>query len=232
VLKIASFDKPQTVKLIYNIVLLKKIYFLFAAFIICNLGMSVKAQTGKLFGVISDNEGKAITGAYVSISSIPLITISDTSGFFEFTNLEEKDYILSVSYIGFDTTYAMVTVKGNSRINLTLKPAQIMLSPVTVIGVSNAGKVNQSGYSSKAIVMGDLKKRAIEADKILTKTSGVLVRQSGGVGSSMNISLNGLSGKMIRYFYDGIPTEGSYLSPLYSIPLNTLSHIEIYKGDR
>src|SRR5690606_35793121 len=56
-------------------------------------------------------------------------------------------------------------------------------------------------------------------------------REQGGLGSNFNFSINGLSGKSVKYFIDGVPVEvmGSTMS-LNNIPVNLSERIEVYKG--
>ena len=58
-----------------------------------------------------------------------------------------------------------------------------------------------------------------------------LLNQAPDVGSAININLNGLQGKAIRLFKDGIPMEifGHGFDPSL-IPSNLLQRIEVYKG--
>ena len=57
------------------------------------------------------------------------------------------------------------------------------------------------------------------------------VRGQGGLGSGVELSINGLGGQAIRYFIDGVPlsSRGSGLS-LETLPANIVDRIEIYKG--
>ncbi|MEM6814144.1 MAG: Plug domain-containing protein [Bacteroidota bacterium] len=76
-----------------------------------------------------------------------------------------------------------------------------------------------------------LKAEATNTIGILTRISGVRVRQSGGFGSPAQIQLNVLSGNSVRQYYDGIPLEllngGIQLN---NIPVNTIDRIDVYKG--
>ncbi|MBX2923859.1 MAG: TonB-dependent receptor [Chitinophagaceae bacterium] len=80
----------------------------------------------------------------------------------------------------------------------------------------------------------DVKKfhtRSMNAVDILGTVSGVRVRQQGGLGSNTTISLNGIAGKQVRYFLDGIPLEfmGSALA-MNNIPSIIIDRMEVYKG--
>lgn len=67
--------------------------------------------------------------------------------------------------------------------------------------------------------------------ELINRTPGMRIRQSGGLGSGTDISINGFQGKAIRYMKDGIPVD--YLREgftIASIPVNSLERVEIYKG--
>ena len=57
------------------------------------------------------------------------------------------------------------------------------------------------------------------------------LRESGGVGSDMQLMLDGFSGKHVKVFIDGVPQEGVGSSfGLNNIPVNFADRIEVYKG--
>lgn len=68
-------------------------------------------------------------------------------------------------------------------------------------------------------------------NQVLNIQPGIITRQKGSLGSETELSINGLSGKQIRYFIDGIPMEnfGSALS-FDDIPINMVTGISVYKG--
>ena len=57
------------------------------------------------------------------------------------------------------------------------------------------------------------------------------LRESGGVGSDMQMMMDGFSGKHIKVFIDGVPQEGVGNSfGLNNIPTNFAERIEVYRG--
>jgi outer membrane cobalamin receptor len=53
----------------------------------------------------------------------------------------------------------------------------------------------------------------------------------GGVGSNFSLAINGLSGKRVRYFIDGIPMAGYGSSfQINNISINAAERVEVYKG--
>lgn len=105
------------------------------------------------------------------------------------------------------------------------------IEQVTVVGKSTAKRINESAYNVVAIDTKDLHNSTSDLAAALTKVSGVKLRESGGVGSSMQLSLDGFSGKHIKLFIDGVPQEGVGGSfSLNNIPVNFAERIEVYKG--
>ncbi|MBN8790542.1 MAG: TonB-dependent receptor plug domain-containing protein, partial [Terrimonas sp.] len=73
--------------------------------------------------------------------------------------------------------------------------------------------------------------RNIQTNELLDRTVGVRVRQNGGVGSAVEYNLNGMSGRSVGIFIDGleISTYGSSFN-LNNIPPSMIERIEVYKG--
>lgn len=88
--------------------------------------------------------------------------------------------------------------------------------------------------SAKAVDLIDTEwaqKLTADIGEVMARAPGVNVRRSGGLGSRMRFSLNGLTGDQVRFFVDGVPLELSgYATGISNIPVNLVEHIEIYHG--
>src|SRR5690606_5941652 len=73
--------------------------------------------------------------------------------------------------------------------------------------------------------------RNIQTNELLDRTVGVRVRQSGGLGSEIEYNLNGMTGRSVGIFIDGIEISayGSSFN-LNNIPPAMIERIEVYKG--
>src|SRR5699024_12187845 len=93
---------------------------------------------------------------------------------------------------------------------------------------------NVTGVQTCALPILDaraLHNTTMDLSQALDQISGIKIRKSGGVGSNTSISLNGFSGRHIKFFLDGIPMEG--YGPAFqmnNIPVNMAKRIEVYKG--
>jgi iron complex outermembrane recepter protein len=87
-----------------------------------------------LSGEIRDSESnKLLPGATIRLEPSKLFTISDQFGQFRFEKLPAGEYMVSVSYIGFEQDgVTQITVMENSDVTIKLKPAAIMTDAVVV----------------------------------------------------------------------------------------------------
>lgn len=76
-----------------------------------------------------------------------------------------------------------------------------------------------------------LRGRSSGIEEILTRTSGIKVRKTGGLGSASRISVHGLEGKRVAVYINGFPLnspDGSF--DINDIPIDVIKYIEVYKG--
>lgn len=105
------------------------------------------------------------------------------------------------------------------------------LEKVTVVGHSATQLVNRQSYNVTAIDARKLHNSTLDLSHALDRVSGIRVRETGGVGSSFNFSLNGFSGNQVRFFLDGIPMDNFGSSfQINNIPINFAERVEVYKG--
>ncbi|MDM1097536.1 TonB-dependent receptor [Myroides odoratimimus] len=183
-------------------------------------------------GVVKDNSGEIVIGATVVIKENNKFGQTDSNGRYIIPKLQSnKQYTVEVSYIGYTFFSQKVTVNGDKVFSITLTPDNYNLSEINIQGKSKVQLVKEKAYNVAVVDAVKLHNRALDIGQALDKTSGVRVRQDGGVGSAMNISLNGYSGNQIKFFIDGIPMDnfGSAFQ-MNNIPINLANRIEIYKG--
>jgi outer membrane cobalamin receptor len=112
----------------------------------------------------------------------------------------------------------------------TVKRSNAELKAVQVRAVS-AGSLQQS---TRAITVIDARKyynRPATALALINQSPGVRIRQDGGLGSKADLSINGISGRQVKFFIDGIPADLLGAGNRINIfPVNAIDRIEIYKG--
>lgn len=202
--------------------------------LLCAYSISALAQNaGSIRGTVKEENGAAAIAHTVKIQNTTLITISDNAGGFVFTNVEPGRYTLVVTGIGFKPAEHTVTVAAGkeSVVSITVIPASIEMDAVTVLGRSEVQEANRQAYNVTAVDAKQLYNTTLDLAGALDRVAGIRVRESGGVGSNFNLSLNGFSGNHVRYFIDGIPMDGFGSSfQINNIPINAAERLEVYKG--
>ncbi|ATB41902.1 ligand-gated channel protein [Cystobacter fuscus] len=102
---------------------------------------------------------------------------------------------------------------------------------VTVQGPSEGERRRRSAESVQVVDTENIKREAADLGEALSRTEGVSVRRSGGLGSRARFSLAGLTDEQIRFFVDGVPLElAGYGPELANVPVNLVQRVEIYQG--
>lgn len=106
----------------------------------------------------------------------------------------------------------------------------VTLSDATVTGTA-VKRIQRSAYNAVAVDMTRLRNTNTDVAHALDRVAGVSVREEGGVGSAVNVNLNGFTGKRVKIFIDGVPMDGSASSfSLSNLPAGLAERIEVYKG--
>ncbi|SJL30448.1 TonB-dependent receptor [Porphyromonas gingivalis] len=207
---------------------------LFIAAILC-LCPTVLSSQNILHGKIIDKETELpISGAYISIKNIKQKTVSDKTGNYQIDIPSNGIYIVEVSFIGYKRVRQVVVSDGNTTKDFFLETSTNALNEVVVRGSSQKAEINHIRQSPMAVTVVDgskLRGRSSGIEEILTRTSGIKVRKTGGLGSASRISVHGLEGKRVAVYINGFPLnspDGSF--DINDIPIDVIKYIEVYKG--
>lgn len=198
--------------------------------------LSLFAQTlpdNDLSGILKDANGRQVVGASVSIRENGSKTITDTRGIFTFSHLRPGAYTITVKYVGFKTVTKKITVRnGHTTLPDIVFEADVStLNSVTVEGKNTAQQAKEQTIKAEVVNTRAAQQQPTSLIELMNRSAGVRIRQTGGLGSTANLMLNGFQGKAIKYFKDGIPMD--YLGAGFDItlvPVNMLERMDIYKG--
>ena len=198
--------------------------------LICVYTTAYAQSKVKLSGVVKDNNGVPIIAATVAVKGAPIGTSTDNNGYYALS-VNKGKCILDVSMLGFVSQEHEINLQKDSVINFILKEDAVSLASVTVYGKSKAQQLREGAYAVNAMNIKPLVNTTQSLNTIVNKTTGVKVREEGGVGSDYDLSINGLSGNSIRYFLDGMPLDSKGTGvTLANLPTNIIERIEVYKG--
>ena len=189
-------------------------------------------NTAELSGKITDKATqKPLIGADIYLKELKKGTNADTQGNYHLKGIPEGNYTIIGSYLGYQTFSKKIYLKGQERLDISLKEQAEEISGVTVSGKSIAHQKKEESMPVTVIDMSNMRGTVSNVQDILAKTVGVTLRTSGGVGSSSRISVRGLEGKRIGFFIDELPmTEQTDYLDINDIPVDMIDRIEIYKG--
>lgn len=183
-----------------------------------------------LSGKITSSDGHPVAQASLAIEGTSYGTYSNDNGSYRL-ELPEGTYTVVASFIGYESQKKSVRLTGRKTMDFILQEETVALKDVEVYAKSKSQKLREGAFAVNALDVKPVVNSLSNLNELVNRTSGVKVRQEGGVGSDYDLSINGMSGNSVRYFIDGVPleTKGSEVS-LANLPVNIIDHIEMYKG--
>lgn len=209
----------------------KSTWALLIAFIV-NCFMLYGQDNISITGTIKTTTNMPIQGAKVKLKGKAIETATDGNGQFKLTKLAKGEYEIQVSSIGYLPKEQILNIpQDNKSLTIILQEDLQQISSVHVEGKSTAKKIKESGFSVNIIEATQYANINADVNQILNRSTGIKIREQGGLGSNYTLSLNGLSGNQVKFFIDGVPIEafGSGMS-FNNIPINIVERIEVYKG--
>ncbi|WP_304249252.1 TonB-dependent receptor [Parabacteroides gordonii] len=202
------------------------------ALLLVFLPVSAKAQSGTMIsGKIVSTEKEIVDFATVYLKGTNYGGTTNEEGIYHL-KAPAGNYTLVVSAIGYKTVEKQVKLIDGQRVkqNITITPQAEELDEVVVVS-NGVSRLKRSAFNAIAVDTKELQNSTKNLSDALGKAPGMKLRESGGVGSDMQLMLDGFSGKHVKVFIDGVPQEGVGSSfALNNIPVNFADRIEVYKG--
>ena len=208
----------------------RRYVLLFITFSIVSISAIAQRNTGMISGKVLSLDGEAIDYATVFLKGTSYSCSTNEKGLYHLKAPDGK-YTIVFSSVGFEKCEMPIEIKSRerSRLNVKLKPAT-QLAEVIVVG-NQLSKVGNSAFNATAVNTRELVNTTKTLSEALAKAPGMKIRESGGVGSDMAVTMDGFSGKHVKVFIDGVPQEGAGSSfSLNNIPVNFADRIEVYRG--
>lgn len=211
-----------------------KLYQRIFIFLIFTLSIShITAQDASLLvqGVVEDHKKQGLNGVTIFVENTKIRTQTDQNGNFKI-NYKKGDAILVFSLDGYKKFRKKINLGSEgSSVRIQLEEDQSVVKEVVVHGKGKVKALQDGAFTVSAIDVAKLANTTTDLNQVLNRTTGIKVRQQGGVGSDYNFSINGMSGKAVKFFIDGVPLEmlGKGVD-LSTLPVNMADRVEIYKG--
>lgn len=191
---------------------------------------AAQTMTGMVSGKVLSTDGTPVDYATVALKGTEYSGTTDEKGIYHI-NAPAGRYTIVFSSVGFEQKELPVEIKDDERVRLNVKlKSTAQLGEVIVVG-NTLSKVRNSAFNATAVDTKELVNTTKTLSEALAKAPGMKIRESGGVGSDMSVTMDGFSGKHVKVFIDGVPQEGVGSSfGLNNIPVNFADRIEVYRG--
>ena len=174
-----------------------------------------------LHGKVTDNHGKGLASASVSIPQINKSTLTDSNGKFSFDNIEEEIIEIKCSLTGFNSLIHSVHMKNQKKeLLFHLEPilastdtsemnifpfSMIYMKEITLVGYESKSDIQQmpdivgtniyAGKKSALVVLENVQGNVVTNNmrQVLAKVPGIQVWESDGSGIQIGIAARGLS---------------------------------------
>lgn len=198
---------------------------------VSNINTEKKQYFRTVSGTVKDSEGNLMPGVTVQMEGSDYGTITEGNGFYKIS-IPDGKVVLVYSFIGFTSHKEEFSDDDRQSFirDITLKESAYKLEEVTVTGKGREQIKRESPAAITIIDASELKGRTASLEKILNHASGVQVMNSGGFGSTSRVLVQGMDGKRISIFVNGMPMGSSEEFSLSSIPTDYIQNVEIYKG--
>lgn len=191
------------------------------------------AQTSTITGRVQLQDGTAVATATVQVEGTQMASYSDDEGFYKLEGVPYDKHVVLVSSIEVKQKRTPLEVnKPKYDLTIVVDPrGDIKLDEVQIVRNTVKREIETQGFAVSVIETKEAAARNIQTNELLDRTVGVRVRQSGGLGSEVEYNLNGMTGRSVGIFIDGIEisTYGSSFN-LSNIPPSMIERIEVYKG--
>lgn len=207
------------------------------------------AQAGSISGTVSDSEtGEVLPGANVFIQQLQRGASTDAEGDFLIQNVPSGTYTLRVSFVGYQEYTQQVQVGNNQvSVDIALRPSQVGLDELVVVGYGQTSKRNLTGSVSQVT------SESLEEVHLTTfegglqgKTAGVQVTSTSGVlGAPVSVRVRGTTSlnasSQPLYVVDGIPLTdaggeigagfgGQGINPFINLSPENIASIQVLKS--
>ena len=212
--------------------MMKKIRGLFLSFLLLLISISAFSQHKTMIsGKVLSTEKTTVDFATVYLKGTNYGGTTNEEGIYHL-QAPAGEYTLVVSAIGYKTVEKPVKLMRGERtkMNVVISPQATELDDVVVVS-NGVTRLKRSAFNAVALDTKALQNSTQNLSEALAQAPGMKIRESGGVGSDMQLMMDGFTGKHIKIFIDGVPQEGVGSSfGLNNIPVNYAERIEVYKG--
>lgn len=158
-------------------------------------------------GKVISTSNEIMDFATVQVKGTSIGTRPDEKGIYHL-KVDAGKHTLVFKAMGYATVERTVTLQAGERQKLNVKMHQKDMELAEVkVEASHVGRINKSAFNAVAVDLKGMAGLNKNLAEVLTTVPGVKLRETGGMGSDMQLMLDGFTGKHVKIFIDGVPQE-------------------------
>ncbi|SFC64792.1 iron complex outermembrane recepter protein [Flexibacter flexilis DSM 6793] len=199
------------------------------------LSLCVMAQQSISGRVLDASTQQPVAGANVSLLHSPQATVSDADGKFILSGLKAKDYVLQISFVGYETSRKTFTISDKDLdLSVSLQAGQ-QLNEAVIVSATRANSKSAVAYTN--LSEKDIKAQNLGQDLpyLANFTPSVVVTSDAGAGVGYTgIRIRGNDIARTNITLNGIPVNEAESHVAYFVDLpdlaSSVDNIQIQRG--
>ena len=174
-----------------------------------------------------------LAGASVSLST-KIQRASDKNGGFSFTGLAAGNYVLKVSFVGYQPIEKSISLPADAPLEILLKPS-IFSGDEVVIKATRATEQSATTYTNLSKAVLEKNTTGQDLPFVLNQTPGVVVSSDAGTGIGYTgLRIRGSDASRINVTLNGIPFNDPESQATYFVNLpdfvSSVDNIQVQRG--
>ncbi|WP_456315472.1 TonB-dependent receptor [Pseudomonas shirazensis] len=208
--------------------------------ILAMLSCSFVYSQNTLKVIVKDSKTQEnLVGVSVQVQETNISGITDINGILELTPIQDGEYKLSFSFLGYENFLLNITFpqKSAEALIVTLIPAEEEeLDEVIVQSTRTSRTIRNTPTRIESIDAEELDEKAnmkpSNVSMVLHESTGLQVQQTSATSGNASIRVQGLDGRYTQLLKDGYANFGNFASGLsiLEIPPLDLQQVEVIKG--
>jgi iron complex outermembrane receptor protein len=185
-------------------------------------------------GKVLDARTKAgLVGATVSLNSNQTLA-TNTQGLFSFTGLAAGNYVLKVSFVGYQAIEKTIVLPAETPLEIVLKPTSFSGDEV-LIQATRATEQSATTYTNLSKAVLEKNNTGQDLPFVLNQTPSVVVSSDAGTGIGYTgLRIRGSDASRINVTLNGIPFNDSESQATYFVNLpdfvSSVDNIQVQRG--
>ncbi len=185
-------------------------------------------------GRITDKEGNSLSGAGVTIENTFLGTHSAADGYYRIDGLKDGNYMIRISFIGYEPELVSIDLKGEAVVNVSLVRKSFLAGEV-IVSATRAGSRSPLAYTSLDNEIISRQNSGHDIPYLLSLTPSLVETSEAGNGIGYtNLRIRGSDASRINVTVDGIPLNNPESHQVFWVDLpdlaSSVDNIQVQRG--